>query len=316
MTVRKIILGAVAIFCLEVTYGQGQDEIIDGRLQITSTADVGAGQTPALVIGDRNGHHIGIDGNEIGAFLNNSNADLYINASQSTSNTIINGDGTGYVGIGTSSPSALLDVKRILQNGDFMVLGLDGVNPRRLSFGVSSWSGVMGLYDGGNVQRVRISSSTSDGGYTYFDGPNVLIGKTSQSNTSYKLDVAGKVRANEIVVNTTGADYVFEENYKLKSLREVEAFINENNHLPGIPSATEMQAQGMSVGELNTKLLEKIEELTLHTINQQKEIEELKSEQASYADLESRLEELALSMIEMKKENQELNRRIKTIENE
>ena len=145
---------------------------------------------------------------------------------------------------------------------------------------------------------------------------NVLIGKTSQSNTSFKLDIAGKVRANEIVVNTDGADYVFEESYKLKSLREVEAFINENNHLPGIPSATEMQAQGMSVGELNTKLKEKIEELTLHPINQQKEIEELKSEQASYADLESRLEELTLSMVELKKENQELNRRIKTIENE
>ncbi|MEO0555936.1 MAG: hypothetical protein AAF149_22230, partial [Bacteroidota bacterium] len=64
---------------------------------------------------------------------------------------------------------------------------------------------------------------------------NVLIGKTSQSNTSYKLDVAGKVRANEIVVNTNGADYVFGEDYKHKSLDEVETFINENNHLPGIP---------------------------------------------------------------------------------
>ncbi|MGD1958113.1 MAG: TMF family protein, partial [Fulvivirga sp.] len=114
---------------------------------------------------------------------------------------------------------------------------------------------------------------------------NVLIGKTSQSNTSYKLDVSGKVRANEIIVNTDGADYVFEEGYKLKSLREVEAFINENNHLPGIPSAAEMQEQGMSVGELNTRLLEKIEELMLYNIQQnkkinrlEKNIEELKNE--------------------------------------
>ncbi|MEO0556475.1 MAG: hypothetical protein AAF149_25055, partial [Bacteroidota bacterium] len=107
---------------------------------------------------------------------------------------------------------------------------------------------------------------------------NVLIGKTSQSNTSYKLDVAGKVRANEIVVNTNGADYVFGEDYKLKSLDEVETFINENNHLPGIPSAAEMQGQGMSVGELNTKLLEKIEELTLYLIKHEEMILGLKNE--------------------------------------
>ncbi|MEO0555937.1 MAG: hypothetical protein AAF149_22235 [Bacteroidota bacterium] len=126
-----------------------------------------------------------------------------------------------------------------------------------------------------------------------FAGANLLIGKSTQSNTSYKLDVAGKVRADEIVVNTTGADYVFEEDYKLKSLDEVETFINQNKHLSGIPSAAEMQAQGMSVGELNTKLLEKIEELTLHTINQQKEIEQLKAEKASLQEgLEGKMQEM------------------------
>ena len=82
---------------------------------------------------------------------------------------------------------------------------------------------------------------------------NLLIGKTSQTNTTYKLDVAGKVRANEIVVNTTGADYVFEEDYQLKTLSEVEVFICEHGHLPDIPSAKEMQTNGMAVGELYTK---------------------------------------------------------------
>ncbi len=106
---------------------------------------------------------------------------------------------------------------------------------------------------------------------------NLLIGKTSQTNTSYKLDVAGKARVDEIVVNTTGADYVFEDNYKLRDLEEVEAFIAENNHLPGIPSAAEMQEKGMSVGQLNTKLLEKIEELTLYVIELKKENKDLKS---------------------------------------
>lgn len=103
---------------------------------------------------------------------------------------------------------------------------------------------------------------------------NLLIGKTSQTNTAYRLDVAGSVRTNEIVVNTTGADYVFETGYKLKGLREVESFIRENGHLPGIPTAKDMQENGMSVGELNTKLLEKVEELTLYLIQQEEKLQE------------------------------------------
>lgn len=107
---------------------------------------------------------------------------------------------------------------------------------------------------------------------------NVLIGKASQVNSSYKLDVEGKIRANEIVVNTTGADFVFEPEYDLPSLDFVEQYIIENKHLPEIPSAAEMQESGMPVGELNTKLLQKVEELTLYLIQQKNEIEELREE--------------------------------------
>ena len=106
---------------------------------------------------------------------------------------------------------------------------------------------------------------------------NVLINKTTQTNTAYKLDVNGPIRVNEVVVNTTGADFVFEDDYKLRSLEEVETFITENNHLPEIPSAADMQANGMSVSELNTKLLQKVEELTLYLIEMKKENEELKT---------------------------------------
>ena len=177
--------------------------------------------------------------------------------------TIMQFSQNGHVGVGTSNPGAPFDVKKPVQDGDLMILGLDGVHPRRITMGTAAWSGVVGLFDSGNLQKVRISAGN---GYTYFNGTNVLIGKTTQSNTSYKLDVAGPVRANEIVVNTTGADYVFEEDYQLKTLSEVEAFIREHGHLPDIPSAKEMQTNGMAVGELYTKLLEKIEELTLYQI--------------------------------------------------
>jgi hypothetical protein len=105
---------------------------------------------------------------------------------------------------------------------------------------------------------------------------NVLIGKNSQTNTSYKLDVNGNVRANKIVVNTTGADFVFEEDYKLRELDEVEWYIREHKHLPEIQPAKEMEAEGQDVGTLNIKLLQKVEELTLYIIAQNKEIQELK----------------------------------------
>lgn len=100
---------------------------------------------------------------------------------------------------------------------------------------------------------------------------NLLIGKSSQSNTSYKIDVSGKIRSNEIVVNTDGADYVFQPGYQLRDLGELETFIRVNKHLPGIVSADEMQREGMSVAETTTKLLEKIEELTLYLIEIKKE---------------------------------------------
>jgi hypothetical protein len=103
---------------------------------------------------------------------------------------------------------------------------------------------------------------------------NVGIGTTTPDN---KLDVLGVIRANEIIVETGWADYVFENNYALKDLNEVEKYINENKHLPNVPSAKEIQEKGAHVAELMTKMMAKIEELTLYTIKQQKEIDELKT---------------------------------------
>jgi len=127
---------------------------------------------------------------------------------------------------------------------------------------------------------------------------NVLIGKTSQTNTGYMLDVNGKARANEIVVNTTGADFVFEKEYKLRSLKEVEAFIKENKHLPDIPTAKHMVENGVSLGELNTKLLQKVEELTLHLIEKDKE---LASERKTNKDQQAQIDQVMKELINIKK---------------
>ncbi|MCU0324967.1 MAG: hypothetical protein MUF45_06900 [Spirosomaceae bacterium] len=108
--------------------------------------------------------------------------------------------------------------------------------------------------------------------YVRGDG-NIGIGTTTPDN---KLDVLGTIRANEVIVETGWADYVFEDSFKLKTLNEVENFIKENKHLPDVPSAKTIQENGAHVSELMTKMMQKIEELTLYSIQQQKEIEALK----------------------------------------
>ena len=78
------------------------------------------------------------------------------------------------------------------------------------------------------------------------------------------------------MADVPSSDFVFEPNYNLKSLSEVEAFVTENKHLPDVPSAKEFKENGYKIGEMDNLLLQKIEELTLYIIDLQKQIEELK----------------------------------------
>lgn len=107
------------------------------------------------------------------------------------------------------------------------------------------------------------------------DDNNVGIGTTTPAE---KLSVNGNIRAKKLIVSQTGwPDFVFSKSYKLRSLKEVENYINENQHLPEVPSAKEVAAKGISVGDTQALLLKKIEELTLYIIEQQKQITEIKS---------------------------------------
>ncbi|MEP5434452.1 MAG: hypothetical protein ABJP92_16820, partial [Flavobacteriaceae bacterium] len=91
-----------------------------------------------------------------------------------------------------------------------------------------------------------------------------------------KLSVKGNIHAEEVKVDLSvpGPDYVFKEDYDLKSLEEVQNHIKKHGHLPNIPSAKEMEENGIQLGEMNMKLLEKIEELTLYTLEQEKQLQE------------------------------------------
>lgn len=101
-----------------------------------------------------------------------------------------------------------------------------------------------------------------------------LIENTSRA--LFQINNDGTVRAREVRVNldTAWPDYVFESSYDLKPLSEVASFIRENGHLPNVPSAKEVEEKGVSLGEMDRILLEKVEELTLHMIEQQKLIEQ------------------------------------------
>jgi len=107
---------------------------------------------------------------------------------------------------------------------------------------------------------------------------NIGIGVTNTYN--YKLAVNGSAIFTRAVVKQFGtwADYVFDPKYQLPTLKEVETFIKEYKHLPGVPSASEVEANGLDLGENQAILLKKIEELTLYIIQQQKEIEGLKQQ--------------------------------------
>lgn len=214
--------------------------------------------------------------------------------------------GGGNVGIGTTTPTAKLYVAAGGRNGLKIDDSLDGTPASKyLSFWQGTGAAVIDpigtcvIYLGYDQSSDVMFGGSSSNGVWKASG-NVIIGQTTQINSAYKLDVYGKARANEIVVNSSGADFVFDKKYALPKLSDVKAYINKNQHLPEIPSAKEMQTNGMSVGEINTKLLQKVEELTLYTIEKDKQIieekqtnnqqqKELKKQEARIAALEKAL---------------------------
>lgn len=126
------------------------------------------------------------------------------------------------------------------------------------------------------------------------------LGVGTTNTHGHTLAVAGSILAEsvQIELQTAWPDYVFSEDHKLLSLNSVESFIRKNSHLPDIPSATEVKENGIDLGEMNAKLLKKVEELTLYLIQQGKDIEALQSENKNLVNKIDQLDQLIRSEIE------------------
>ena len=171
----------------------------------------------------------------------------------------------GNIGIGTTSPSEKLEVVGVMRTINQGLAAATWDNLSLWSDGENSY-----IHANGDEKGLHIKSNT--GGKILLES-NVGIGT---QNPDQMLTVKGKIHAEEIIVDlAVPADYVFKPNYKLMPLHQVEQFVKTNSHLPEIPSANEITKNGLSVGEMQNKLLQKVEELTLYVIQQQKKIDEL-----------------------------------------
>jgi trimeric autotransporter adhesin len=212
--------------------------------------------------GDRN---VAI-GYQAGLQNRNGNDLLYIN-NDSSEAALIKGD-------------FLADTLRI--NGKISIGSVDSVNtPQNILY----------ITQSGRIQKAAIPTGGSSN--WNLAGNNIVntntgfvsIGATPNpvpTDPQLKLAVNGNIYAQKLTITQQGwADYVFEPTYKLMPLCELEAYINKNKHLPDVPSATDVETKGLDLGENQTILLKKIEELTLYVLELKKEIDTLKLEQTN-----------------------------------
>jgi hypothetical protein len=181
----------------------------------------------------------------------------------------------GNIGIGYAAPESKLDIAAqdglrifgyqpfmtLLDNNTYHSARIQAANGDIIFYrGIANWT--TGKYDFSSQMVIK-------------NNGNVGIGTT---NPTFKLAVNGTIRAKEIRVESNWADYVFAPEYQLRPLEEVEAFIKENKHLPEIQPASEIQENGLDVAATTTKMMAKIEELTLYLIDLKARIQALEKQ--------------------------------------
>lgn len=285
-TPENVILGTIIYSGYD-----GQSDVQIGRIDVTSSGTFSTGNYPAKM-------NFKLGGNGTCCGINRMTIDGQ----------------SGNVGIGITDPNAKLEVVDEIRLR-LATTSIDKNVARIVPLGYSGITGAMNWSIRGTYQYWNGISHNSIGGdldlIKSWNGNTVLATKTDGStlgnvgigttSPDAPLTVKGLIHSREVKVTATagGADFVFENEYDLPTLEEVESYIKKNKHLPEIASAKDMEEDGIHLAEMNIKLLQKIEELTLYTINQQKEINEqakevkkLKSINEKLLELQSRLEKL------------------------
>src|ERR1700743_3117736 len=203
---------------------------------------------------------------------------------------------SGNVGVGTTSPAARLHTNYVFtdpagvsiqggpSSGTALTIGGSAGDSGASVISVApNWNtnaspyaldiSPTGTANGTDTRLLNISFAGSNK-MVVMKGGNVGIGST---NPDQKLTVKGTIHSQEVIVDMNVLpDYVFKPAYHLPTLNEIKAYIDQNHHLPEMPSAEQVAKDGLSLGDMNAKLLKKVEELTLYMIEKDKEVKEQK----------------------------------------
>lgn len=260
----------------DIAFGYGSSTAFTEKMRIKGNGNVGIGVTnpgsklEIVQASSSNAVSVNQTGSGFSVLAQNNNATatvLALNAGTGPSLITI-----GKVGINNTDPSFNLDVDgrmRLRNESASITAGfwLDGTTDATRSFVGTFNNNTMGLYGAGSGWSFLMD--VNDGA--------IMIG-TAQKAAGYKVNVGGKIIAEELRVSLRAnwPDYVFEKNYTLPSFEALEKYIQTNKHLPNIPAAAEVEKNGIAVGEMQIKLMEKIEELTLYMLQLKKENDALK----------------------------------------
>ncbi len=250
-------------------------------------------------------------GNKIALWGQNANSHYGLGIAGSTLQMYVP-DNTARFSFGHGASNNFTEIGRLEADGQFLLgitssnfwhhhkhigsnsMILENTNTHSVNETNKLWFKTGGRFNGG-IQTIATSVAEARLGFftnsfttesliermSITDSGDVLIGTTDETKgDGYKLRVNGKAICTELKVQLQSAwpDYVFSKDYKLKPLSEVEKFIQQNKHLPNIPAAADLEKSGIEVGEMQRKMMEKIEELTLYIIELKKENEGIKTE--------------------------------------
>lgn len=287
----------------EIVYFNGDVEVASGAFY-TSGYEEYMGTKVTAVLGDDYNQYTCF-GSPRGGMIRGSNEgylilggnpngygdhNVYINRYTPNANVIMTAS-SGKVGIGVDDPKEKLHIAGAIRGtgtaGQLMIrtdsgyvyVGPTSKSTMNFNTNLSRYVFDKPIFNNSGAFSANNSNLTLQTNFT----PRLTILKNNgyigigTTTPNYLLDVKGTIRANEIIVNSGSADFVFAEDYNLRSLSEVQQFIQEHKHLPEIQSAEQMEKNGVSVNELQIQLLQKIEELTLYILQQEERIKMLES---------------------------------------